>query len=87
MVCRREQEVGCVIYSLLGVAVFCVGGGEGELERASWVLWFNGAADGEVGELIKHIGGGSDGDHRLQQQICKDKGLVEGADLQSFSYD
>ena len=47
--CSRKQE-GCgVIDSWLGVVVRCVGGGEGELEGASWVLWLDGAADGEVG--------------------------------------
>lgn len=47
--CSRKQEVGRVIDSWLGVVGCCVGGGEGELEGASWVLWLDGAADGEAG--------------------------------------
>ena len=47
--CSREQEVGRVIDSWLGGVVSRVGGAEGELEGASWVLWLDGAADGEGG--------------------------------------
>lgn len=49
MVCSRKQEVGSVIDSFLGVSVCCFTNGEHKLRKASWILWFNGAADGEVG--------------------------------------
>lgn len=45
----RKQEVCRVIAGWLGVAVCRVGRGEGELEGASWILWLDGAADGEAG--------------------------------------
>lgn len=44
--CCRKQEVGSVIDSCLHVFGCFV---ESELERASWELWLDGAADGEVG--------------------------------------
>ena len=80
-VCSRKQEVSRVIDSWLGVVVCCVGGGEGELEGASWVLRLDGAAEGEVGapENLKLLLLGP-GDpvhgriHRdvwLKQQVCK----------------
>lgn len=47
--CSRKQEVSKVIDSWLGVVVCCVGGGEDELEGASWNLWVDGAADCEAG--------------------------------------
>lgn len=83
MVCIRKQEVGGVIDSFLGVDLCCVRGGEGELERASWVLWFNGAAYGEVRRLVDPVDGGRDGDRWLKQQICRDKG-EDGADRPRF---
>lgn len=46
--CCRKLEGGRVIDSWLGVVVCCVGGDEGELEGASWVLWLDGADDGEI---------------------------------------
>ena len=49
--CSRKQEVGRVIDSRLCVVVCCAGGGEGELEGASQVLWQDGAADVEGGAL------------------------------------
>lgn len=67
MVCSRKREVCSVIDSFLRVVVRCAGGGEGELERASWVLWFNGASDGEVVVFVDPIDGGRDGDHWLKQ--------------------
>ena len=48
VVCSRKQEVGRVTDSWLGVVVCCVGSSEGELEGASWVLWLDGAADGDA---------------------------------------
>lgn len=53
--CSRKQEVCRVIDGWLSVVVWCVGGGEDELEGASWVLWLDGAADGEAGAL-QHCG-------------------------------
>lgn len=47
--------MGDVFDGSLGVVLRCVGIGEGQLERTSWVLWFNRAPDGEVGELIDPI--------------------------------
>lgn len=49
VVCSREQEMGSVIDSWQGVVLCCVGVGEDKLEGASWILWQDGAADGEVG--------------------------------------
>ena len=69
-----------MINSGLGVGVCCVGSGEGEVEVASWVLWLDGASDGEAG-TIEHlqslllalgnpVHGGYKGDDWLKQQIC-----------------
>ena len=40
-----------MIDSWLDVGVCGVGSSEGEVEVASWVLWLDGAADGEAGTL------------------------------------
>ena len=81
-VCYRKQEVGMVIDSWLGVVVCCVGSSEGEVEGASWVLWLDGAADGET-VTLHHLwplmlalrnpvhGGGEEGDVWIKWQICK----------------
>ena len=76
--CRKE--VGIMIGSWFGVVVCCVGSGEGEVEGASWILWMDGAADGEAGTLHhlqplllalrNPVHGGEDGDVWLKQQIC-----------------
>ena len=77
----REQEVSGVIDSWQGGVIYCVGGGGDELEEASWVLWFDGAAEGEVGAhehpklvgLVDRVSGGRGGDVWLNQQICGQK--------------
>ena len=51
VVCCWEQEVVRVIDSREDEGVCCVGSSEGEVEGASWVLWLDGASDGEVGTL------------------------------------
>ena len=51
VVCFRKQEVSRVIDSGQGVGVCCVGSSEVEVEGASRVLWLDGAADGEAGNL------------------------------------
>ena len=82
--CRKQevgkQEVVKVTDSWLGVVVCRVGSSEGEVERASWILWLDGATDGEVGtlhylqplllSLRNPIYGGEEGDVWLKQQIC-----------------
>ena len=80
-VCIRKQEVGRGIDSWLGVVEERVGGGEGELEGASWVLRLDGAADGEAGApehlkpLLLGLGDPVHGrrhrDDWLKQQVCK----------------
>ena len=84
--CSRKQEVGGVIDSWLGVVECWGGGGEVELEGASWVLWLDGAADGEGGapEHVKplllglgdpvHRGGPRD--VGLKQQVCKHREMI-----------
>ena len=81
VVCGRIQEVGRVIDSWLGVAACCVGSSEGEGEDTSWVLWLDGAGDGEVVTLHHpwplmlaprkpvHEGGG-EADVWIHGQIC-----------------
>ena len=54
--------------------------GEGEVEGASWVLWLDGAADGEAGTLHHLLPlllalrnllyGGEEADDWLKEQIC-----------------
>ncbi len=83
--CSKKQEVGRVIESWQSVVVCCVGGGEGELEGASWVLWLDGASDGEGGalEYLKllllglrdTIHGGGHRDVGLNQQVYKYRSL------------
>ena len=85
-VCSRKQEVSRVIDSWLGVVVCCVGGGEGELEGASWVLRLDGAADGEAGApvhlkpLLLGLGDPVHGrrhrDDWLNQQVCKHREMI-----------
>ena len=79
------QDVGvcCVVtavVSLVGVVCFIVIGSssEGEVEGASWVLWLDGASDGEVGEAEDllldpqdPVDGGGHRDVGLRQQVCK----------------
>ena len=69
-----------MIDSWLDVGVSGVGSSEGEVEGASWVLWSDGAADGEVGTLhhlqplLPALRNPSDGVYQgdvwLQQHIC-----------------
>ncbi|KAF3857847.1 hypothetical protein F7725_011048 [Dissostichus mawsoni] len=72
-ICSREQEVGAVIDSWLGVVV----SGGAEQEGASWVLRLDGAADAEVGAsehlepLLLGPGGGGHRDVGLKQQVCR----------------
>ena len=85
-VCSRKQEVSRVIDSWLGVVVCRVGGGEGELEGASWVLRLDGAADGEVGALAHQkplllglgdpVHGRRHRDDWLKQQVCKHREMM-----------
>ena len=80
VVCFRIQEVGRVMDSWLGVVVCCLGSSEGQVEGSSWILWLDGATDGEVGtlhylqplllSLRNPIYGGEEGDVWLKQQIC-----------------
>ena len=84
--CSRKQEVGGVIDSWLGVVECWGGGGEVELEGASWVLWLDGAADGEgwapehVKPLLLGLGdpvhGGGPRDVGLKQQVCKHREMI-----------
>lgn len=79
VVCSRNQEVGSVIDSCEGVSQGGVGASEGEVEGASWVLWLDGAGDGEAvapehqQPLLLALGdpnpGGRQGDTRLEQEI------------------
>ena len=83
VVCSRKQEVGRVIDSCEGVSQGCVGASEGEVEGASWVLWLDGAGDGEavvpehLQPLLLVLGdpqhGGRQGDTGLEQDICKQR--------------
>ena len=69
-----------VIDSWLDVGVCGVGSSEGEVEVASWVLWSDGAADGEVVTLHhlqplllalrNPLNGVYEGDVWLKQHIC-----------------
>lgn len=43
-----KHEMCRVIDSWLGIVACCVESLEGELEGASWILWLDGTADGEV---------------------------------------
>ena len=83
----REQEMGGVIDGRQGVVVFCVPGGDEELEGTSWVLRFSRAADGE-GEAPEHeqlpaleqpVKVGGDRHVGLSQQTCSQggRGLVQ----------
>ena len=82
--CSREQEVGRVIDSWQGVVLWCSWGGQNKLEGASWVLWQDGAADGEAGAhehlnplligLRNPVNEGSEGDVWLSQKICQHNG-------------
>ena len=76
VVWSRKEEVGRVIDSCVGVSQGCVGAGEGEVEGASWVLWLDGAGDGEA-VVLEHLQplllalgdpshGGRQGDNRLE---------------------
>lgn len=90
--CSRKQEVGRVIDSCLGGVACWGGGGEGEQEKASWVLWLDGATDREVqaSEHLKplllvpgdpvHDGGGHR-DVRPNQQVCKQSRTTAGCKL------
>ena len=85
-VCSRKQEVSRVIDSWLGVVVCCVGGAEGELEGASWVLRLDGAADDEAGALESlkplllgpgdPVHGRRHRDDWLKQQVCKYREVI-----------
>ena len=85
-VCSRKQEVSRVTDSWLGVVVCCAGGGEAELEEASWVLRLDGAADGEAGAPVhlKHlllglgdpVPGRRHRDDWLNQQVCKHREMI-----------
>ena len=86
VVCFREQEVGRVIDSWLGVGVCCVGSSEGEVEGSSWVLWLDGTTDGELGTLQHRqplllalrnpLYGGEERNVWLKQRICKKTNVI-----------
>ena len=69
-----------MIDSWQGVGVCGVGSSEGEVEVASWVLWLDGASDGEDGTLHhllplllalrNPVYGVYEGDVWLQQHVC-----------------
>ena len=71
-----------MIDSRQDVCVCGVGSSEGEVEGASWVLWLDGASDGETGTLhhplplLLALGnplhGGEEADGWLRQQICEE---------------
>ena len=77
---QQRTEVGRVIDSWQGVVLWCSWVGQNKLEGASWVLWQDGAADGEVGAhehlkplpigLRNPVNIGSEGDVWLSQKTC-----------------
>lgn len=75
----REQKVRSVIDSFLGVGVCGAGSEDDELEKASWVLWFYGAADGEGRGRVNPIDGGRDGNNWLMKEVCRDKARLPKA--------
>lgn len=80
----RNQEGGRVIDGWLVVVVRCASGREVEPEEASWILWLDGATDGEVGAhedtwIPQLMGQGNPmlgrghGDVWLNQQVCQQR--------------
>lgn len=76
----RQQEVGGVIDSRQGAVDWLLGVGD-QLEGASWVLWLDGACDGEGGAhehpeplLVDLKDPVRQGDVWLRQQICPHTG-------------
>ena len=76
----RQQEAGGVIDGRQGAVQRLLGVGD-QLEGASWVLWLDGACDGEVGAheqpeplLVDLKDPVRQGDVWLRQQICPHTG-------------